>query len=138
MLRARTALDQLKLDEEEQIGVNVVRKALSVPICQIAENAGLDGTVVQHKVAEKTGAFGYNAETGQYTDLVKDGVIDPTKVVRIALQNASSVARILLSSECLITAKPEDKKKDKHSHGHPGMGEEDYGGMGGMGGMDMM
>ncbi len=127
LLRAGKVLDKLKLKGDEQIGVNIVKSALTAPVLQIAQNAGVESAIVLHKVRDKTGAFGFNAETGQYTDLVADGVIDPTKVTRIALQNAASVARVLLSTNCLITEKP----KEKESKGAE-MGPED------MSDMDMM
>jgi chaperonin GroEL len=124
LVRCISALDKLDLDGDEQTGVNIVREALSAPLRQIATNAGVNPGVVVHKVLEKTGSFGFNADTGEYTDLIKDGVIDPTKVVRSALENASSVARVLLSTEVCITDKP---KKDKDDAPAPGMDEEmDY------------
>ena len=123
LVRCADAIDGLKLSGDEKTGAEVVREALSAPLKQIALNAGVNPGVVMHKVRSKTGAFGYNADTGEYTDLVKDGVIDPTKVVRCALENASSVARILLSTEVCITEKPADDGDD----GGAGMGEDmDY------------
>ncbi|MCZ6652819.1 MAG: chaperonin GroEL [Planctomycetota bacterium] len=127
LLRAGVVLDKLKLGGDEQVGVRIVREALTAPIRQIAQNAGVESTVVLHKVSKLTGSFGYNADSGEYTDLVADGVIDPTKVTRTALQNAASVARVLLSTDCLITEKP----KDKNGNG-AGMGDD------GMADMDMM
>ncbi|MBN1492002.1 MAG: chaperonin GroEL, partial [Phycisphaerae bacterium] len=103
LVRALSALDGVKASGDEKTGVDIIRRALTAPIKQIAANAGLEPGVVLHTVASKTGAFGYNADTGEFTDLVKDGVIDPTKVVRTALQNGSSVARVLLSTDCVIT-----------------------------------
>ena len=126
LLRAGKALDNLKLKGDERTGGNVVREALAAPIRQIATNAGMAAGVAQHRVESKTGSFGFNAETGEFTDLVEDGVIDPTKVVRIALENGSSVARILLSTDVCISEKP--SKGDDES-GMPGMGDDD---------MDMM
>jgi chaperonin GroEL len=124
LVRCISALDKIDLDGDEHTGVEIVREALSAPLRQIAANAGVNSGVVVHKVLEKTGSFGYNADTGEYTDLIKDGVIDPTKVVRSALENASSVARILLSTEVCITDKP---KKDKDESPPPGMDEDmDY------------
>jgi chaperonin GroEL len=126
LLRAAKALDNVKLKGEAKMAIEILREALSAPIMQIASNAGVEGSVVVHKVAGKTGAFGYNAQTESYGDLIKDGVIDPTKVTRSALQNATSVARILLSTDCLITEKPSDDKAgpagDDHDHGMDGMG----------------
>jgi chaperonin GroEL len=132
LIRARKALDGLKLkDDSEKVGAGIVRRALTVPLKQIAANAGYDGAVVARKVEAGSANYGFNADTGEYGDLVKQGVIDPTKVVRSALENASSVARILLSTACLIAEKPKDKKG---KGGPPGM----PGGMGGMGDMDDM
>ena len=129
LLRASKVLNNLKLKGDEQTGAEVVREALSAPLRQIADNAGVESSVVLHKVLAGSGPFGYNAETGQYTDLVADGVIDPTKVTRVALQNGASVARILLSTDCLITDVP--KAKDDNGGG-AGMGPEGMGDMGGM------
>ncbi len=112
LIRAAAALDDLRLKGDERTGAEMIREALTAPLRQIAANAGLNPGVVLHKVAAGTGAFGYNAETGQYTDLVKDGVIDPTKVVRAALENGSSVARLLLSTEVCISDKPKDKDEE--------------------------
>ena len=117
-------------------GLEVVRKALSVPLRTIAENAGAKGSVVVAKVAAGEGAFGYNALTDTYEDLLKAGVITPAKVDRSALQNAASVATVLLAADCLITEKPEPKGDD-HGAGDMGMGGMG-GGMGGMGGMPGM
>ena len=127
LLRAGKALDKLTLDGEEQSGVTLVRRALEEPIRQIANNAGAEGSVVVEKVKDQKGGFGFNAETGKYEDLMKAGIIDPTKVTRFALQNASSVAALLLTTEAMIAEKPKDKEEMPHMP--PG------GGMGGMGGM---
>src|SRR5213596_3030419 len=110
LLRARGALDALKLDDEEQAGVNIVRRALEEPLRWIARNAGQDGSVVLEKVREAKGAFGFNAQTEEYEDLIKAGIIDPTKVVRTALQNAASVAGLLLTIEAMVAEKPKDEK----------------------------
>ncbi len=110
LLRARSALDALKLDEEERAGVNIVRRALEEPLRWIARNAGQDGAVVLEKVREAKGAFGFNAATEEYEDLIKAGIIDPTKVVRTALQNAASVAGLLLTIEAMVAEKPKDEK----------------------------
>ncbi len=124
LLRATEALDGLKLKGDERTGADIVRAALEAPLRQIAANAGLNPGVVLHKVRAGTGTFGFNAETGEYTDLMKDGVIDPTKVVRAALENGSSVARILLSADVCISEKPSD---DADAEAGPGMGDEmDY------------
>src|SRR5438128_1756781 len=110
LLRARSALDALKLDEEERAGVNIVRRALEEPLRWIARNAGQDGAVVLEKVREAKGAFGFNAATEEYEDLIKAGIIDPTKVVRTALQNAASVAGLLLTTEAMVAEKPKEEK----------------------------
>jgi chaperonin GroEL len=117
LIRCEAALDDLKLEGDEALGGEIVRKALAFPLRQIAENSGQDGPVVAAKVKEKTGAFGFNAATEEYGDLVKAGIIDPTKVVRVALQNAASVAGLLLTTEAAVTDKPEPKK----GAGAPGM-----------------
>jgi len=122
-IRTITALDNLKLKGEEKIGANIVRKALEAPLRQIADNAGAEGSLVAQKVKELSTNEGYNAETDKYEDLVAAGIIDPTKVVRLALQHASSIAGLMLTTEALVTDMPED---DKTPAGPPG------GGMGGM------
>src|SRR2546430_1499183 len=110
LLRARSVLESLKLGDEEGAGVNVVRRALEEPLRWIARNAGQDGAVVLEKVREAKGAFGFNAATEEYEDLIKAGIIDPTKVVRTALQNAASVAGLLLTIEAMVAEKPKDEK----------------------------
>ncbi|APF20112.1 60 kDa chaperonin [Caldithrix abyssi DSM 13497] len=110
LLRAVKALDKMKLEGDQQIGVDIVRRALEEPIRQIAENAGHEGSVVVNKVKESEGAIGFNAQTETYEDLLKAGVIDPTKVTRSALENASSVAGLLLMTQAMITEKPEPEK----------------------------
>ncbi|RMH37002.1 MAG: molecular chaperone GroEL, partial [Deltaproteobacteria bacterium] len=125
LLRCLKAIEDLKLDDEKQFGVNIVRRALEEPLRQIATNGGYDGSIVVEKVKNGEGAFGFNAATGEYGDLLNAGVIDPTKVVRTALQNASSVASLLLTTEALIAEKPK-KKEDAGAagaHGHGGMGD---------------
>jgi chaperonin GroEL len=109
-LRAIPALDKLKLDGDEAVGVSIVRKALEEPIRLIAENAGVEGSIVVNRVKEEKGAFGFNAETMQYEDLMVSGVIDPAKVTRIALENAASIASLLITTEALVAEKPEEKK----------------------------
>ncbi len=109
-LRTLPALDGIKAEGDEGIGVTIVKKALEEPIRQIAENAGVEGSIVVNKVKEGKEGFGFNAETEKYENLVRAGVIDPTKVVRIALENASSVASLLITTEALVTEKPEEEK----------------------------
>ena len=118
-IRAAAALDGLKLKGDEQLGAAVIRKALQKPTVQIAENAGLPGYVVVHKIEEKTGSFGYNADTETYGDLVADGVIDPAKVTRSALQNAASVASVMLLSDAAVSDVPENDEE-------PEMPEDEY------------
>ena len=132
LLRSITALDELKLKGDEAIGVSIVRRALEEPVRQIAVNAGMEGAVVVQRVKQEKGNTGLNARTGEYEDLVKAGVIDPTKVVRSALQNAASIAALILTTETLVTEEPEKDKGKGMPGGHPGMG-----GMDGMGGMGM-
>jgi chaperonin GroEL len=110
LLRAQTALERIKGTEDEKIGVEIVRRALEEPIRMIAQNAGAEGSIVVEKVREsKEKNFGYNAQTDAYEDLVKAGVIDPTKVTRTALQNAASIAGLLLTTECVVVEKKEEK-----------------------------
>src|SRR5438094_7495837 len=110
LLRAQSALDALKLEEEETAGVRIVRQALVEPLRWIARNAGADGSVVLERVKEGKAAFGFNAQTETYEDLLKAGIIDPTKVVRTALQNAASVAGLLLTTEAMVAEKPKEEK----------------------------
>jgi chaperonin GroEL len=123
LVRAAKALDSLKLkDEDEQIGVNIVKRALEEPLRKIAENAGHEGAVIVEKVkGEKNDSMGFNAETEQFEDLVKAGVIDPAKVSRTALQNAASIAALMLTTEALVSEIPEEKKAPAMPGG--GMGE---------------
>jgi chaperonin GroEL len=125
-LRAIPAVEKLKLDGDEIIGAMIVRKALEEPIRLIAENAGVEGSIVVNKVKEGNGNFGFNAETEQYEDLMKAGVIDPTKVTRIALENAASIASLLITTEALVTEKPEEKKQPPMPPGGGGYGGEMY------------
>jgi len=129
LLRAQVVLAELeaKLEDEQRAGVNIVRRAVEEPLRMISQNAGIDGSIVIEKVKGGKGAFGFNAATEEYEDLVKAGVIDPTKVVRSALQNAASVAALLLTTEAMVAEKP----SEKNDHGPAG-------GMGGMGGMPGM
>jgi chaperonin GroEL len=110
LLRCLPALDKMKLDGEEAVGLNILKRVLEEPIRQIVNNAGAEGSVVVQKVKEHEGAYGYNARTEKYEDLVKAGVIDPTKVTRTALENAASVAALLLMTEAVVYEKPEEEK----------------------------
>ncbi|MBI5887584.1 MAG: chaperonin GroEL [Deltaproteobacteria bacterium] len=133
-MRVIGAIDKLKLEGDQHFGVKLVKRALEEPLRQISANAGVEGSIVVEKVRNGSGAFGFNAATEVYEDLVKAGVIDPTKVARIALQNSASIASLMLTTECMIAEKPREDKGGAGMGGmHPGMG-----GMGGMGGMDMM
>jgi len=128
LIRSIPALDKVKLDGDEQIGVNIVKKALEEPIRQIVNNAGLESSVIVDKVKQSSNANeGFDAQKEEYVDMLKAGIIDPTKVTRSALQNAASVAGLMLTTEVMITELPEEKPE-----GMPGMPP---GGMGGMGGM---
>jgi chaperonin GroEL len=129
-IRSIKALDNLKLAGDQHYGVQILRQALEEPLRQIATNAGIDGSIVVEKVKESKGNTGYDAHAGEYTDLVKAGIIDPTKVVRFALQNAVSVSGLMLTTEALVAEKP----KKKSAGGGGGGGGGGMGGMGGMGG----
>jgi chaperonin GroEL len=120
-LRALKGLEKLQLSGEEQMGMNIIKRALEEPVRQIANNAGFEGSVVVQKVTEGKGAYGFNAEKGVYEDLMEAGIIDPTKVTRFALQNATSVAGLLLTTEAIVAEKPEKKK----APGAPAMPPED-------------
>jgi chaperonin GroEL len=125
LARCVPALDKLKLEGDEQIGVNIVKKALQEPLRQIAENAGEEGAVVLGKINDsKDINYGYNALTGEYEDLVKAGVLDPTKVVRTALTNAGSIAALMLTTEALVAEIPEKKEAPMGGGGHGGGGME--------------
>jgi chaperonin GroEL len=126
-LRCLSALDKMKLEGDMKMGVDLVKRALEEPIRQIANNAGQEGSVVTEKVRNEKGAFGFDAAQDEYTDMIKAGIIDPTKVVRLALQNAASVASLMITTEAVVAEKPE--KKAPYPAMPPG------GGMGGMGDM---
>jgi chaperonin GroEL len=126
LLRAAAALEKLTVPDEERFGVSIVRRAIAEPLRWIAKNAGAEGSIVLDKVRSGKGAFGFNAATEEYEDLLKAGIADPTKVVRTALQNAASVASLLLTTEAMVAEKPEERPAG------PAMPP---GGMGGMGGM---
>ena len=113
LLRAVKSLEELNFEGDEKIGIDILKKALESPIRWIASNAGVDGSVVIEKVKDKEGTFGFNAQTGKYEDLMKTGVVDPTKVVRSAIEHAASAAAILLTTECVVAEKPEEKEKPK-------------------------
>lgn len=120
-IRAITGLDNVKGEnDDEKTGIEIVRRAIEEPLRQIAHNAGLEGSIIVQKVREGKGNFGFNARTEQYGDLLAQGVIDPTKVTRVALEHAASIASMLLTTECLIVDAPE--KEADHSHAHPGGG----------------
>ena len=127
LLRAQKALDTLTLEGDEKIGLEIIRRAVEAPLRQLANNAGQEGALIVQQVKQATGNVGYNVATGQYEDLVKAGVVDPTKVTRSALQNASSISGLLLTTECVVAELPEKEK--------PAAPGGDMGGMGGMGGM---
>ncbi len=110
-LRALPTLEKMKLPEEQQFGVNILKRSLEEPIRWIAMNAGFDGSIVVEKVKTEKGNFGFDAQNEEYTDMVKAGIIDPTKVVRTALQNASSVASLLLTTEAMVAERPKEKEK---------------------------
>ena len=109
LLRTAKAIDALKLEGDEEIGVQIVRRAIEAPLRQLCANAGEEGALVVQEVLKSKGAMGYNVATGKFEDLLKAGVVDPTKVTRSALQNAASVAGLLLTTECMIADKPEEK-----------------------------
>jgi len=126
LIRASKAIDKLTLEGDQKVGADIVKRAVEAPLRWIATNAGVEGSIIVQKVREsKEANFGYNAATDEYEDLVKAGVIDPTKVVRSALQNASSIASLLLTTEAMVSEIPEEKKES--AGGAPGGG-----GMGGM------
>jgi len=128
LLRCLPAIEALKLqDEDERIGVDIVRRAIESPLRSLASNAGVEGSIIVQEVKRRKGNDGYNVATGEYEDLVKAGVVDPKKVTRAALQNAASIAGLLLTTECLITEVPEKEKPAPGGGGHgPGMGGMDY------------
>jgi chaperonin GroEL len=140
LVRCIDSVKALKLDGDEKTGADIVARALRMPCYQIADNAGAVGNLIVNKVAEGKGGFGYNADKDTFEDLIAAGVIDPVKVTRVALQNSTSVAGLLLTTGCVVTEQP-----SKEKGGHGGMDPEGMGGMGGMGGgmggmggMDMM
>jgi chaperonin GroEL len=129
LVRAQKALLNLEgANEDQTIGIRILARAIEEPLRQIVENAGEDAAVILNRVKEGKGSFGYNAATGVFGDMIEAGILDPTKVTRLALQNSASVSGLLLTTEVMIAEAPKD---DDHGHGMP------QGGMGGMGGMDM-
>ena len=129
LLRCIPAIDALKLEGDEQIGVDIVKRAIESPLRALTANAGVEAATVVQDVKRRKGNDGYNVATGEFEDLVKAGVVDPKKVTRTALQNAASIAALLLTTECLITELPEKEKPAApggHDHGHGGMGGMDY------------
>jgi chaperonin GroEL len=130
LIRALKALEKLEgANEDQTVGIRILARAIEEPLRQIVENAGEDAAVVLNAVKAGKGAYGYNAGTGEYGDMLEEGILDPAKVTRLALQNAASVAGLLLTTEVMIAEAPKD---DEHAHGGGAPG-----GMGGMGGMDM-
>ena len=127
-IRCLKALESVQVNAEEKFGVDIIRRSLEEPLRQISANGGLEGSVIVNKVKEGTGAFGFNAATGAFEDLLAAGVIDPAKVSRCALQNAASVSSLMLTTEAMVAEKPRDEEKAPAGGG---------GGMGGMGGMGM-
>ena len=127
-IRAVSSLEKVKgANEDETTGIQIVKRALEEPLRQICANSGIEGSIVVQKVKEGKDDFGFNARTEVFENLLKAGVIDPTKVSRVALENAASVAGMLLTTDCVLAEKVEEKAANAHDHGH--------GGGGGMGGM---
>jgi chaperonin GroEL len=127
LLRAKKVIEAVKSDNPDiQAGINIVSRALEAPIRQIAENAGVEGSIVVGKVLEKSGTYGFDAQKEEYVDLVQVGIIDPTKVVRIALQDAASVASLLITTEAMIAEKPKEKSAPAMPPGGGGMGGMDF------------
>jgi chaperonin GroEL len=130
LIRAQKALDSLQLEGDEAIGLAIIRRAVEAPLRQLADNAGQEGALIVQEVKKRKGNEGYNVATGEYVDLIKAGVVDPTKVTRSALQNAASISGLLLTTECVICELPEKKAPagggDAHGHGGGGMGGMDY------------
>jgi chaperonin GroEL len=126
-IRAVESIEKLKgANEDETTGVAIVKRALEEPLRQIVANAGIEGSIVVQKIKEGKGDFGFNARTEEYENMLKSGVIDPTKVARIALENAASIAGMLLTTECVVADKPKKEEAAHHSHGAPDMGGMGY------------
>jgi chaperonin GroEL len=131
LIRALKALDKLEgANEDQTVGIRILARSIEEPLRNIVENAGEDPAVILNQVKAGKGAYGYNAATGEFGDMLEEGILDPTKVTRLALQNAASVAGLLLTTEVMVAEAPKD---EEHAHG----GMPGGGGMGGMGGMDM-
>jgi chaperonin GroEL len=123
LVRCIPAIDKMKLEGDEAIGANIVKRAMEEPLRQIVANAGEEGAIIVGKIRDsKDTAYGYNAQTDEFEDLVKAGVIDPTKVTRTALQNAGSIAALMLTTEALVVELPEKKEEMPSAGGHGGMG----------------
>jgi chaperonin GroEL len=120
LIRCISSLDEIKTTKDQKIGLSILKKVLEAPLRKIAQNAEADGGVVANRVKEEQGGFGFNAQSNKFEDLLKSGIIDPTKVVRLALQNAASAAGILLTTECVVTDKPEEKKESPVPQMPPG------------------
>ena len=128
LIRAQKAFEKIEaVNEDQAIGIKILSRSIEEPLRQIVANAGEDAAVVLADVRKGKGTYGYNAATGEYGDMVDMGILDPTKVTRLALQNAASVAGLLLTTEVMVAEAP---KEEEHKHGMPDMG--DMGGMGGM------
>src|SRR6185312_16998744 len=127
LLRTAKVIENLSVEGDEKIGAMIVRRAIEYPVKQLTANAAVDGGVVVKEILSAKGNIGYNVATDKYEDLVKAGVVDPTKVTRTALQNAASIAGLLLTTECMITDLPEKKEAPAGGgHGGGGMGGMDY------------
>ena len=134
MIRARAALDKVKGDNPDQDqGIQIARQAMQEPLKQIVTNAGNEGSVILSKVEEGKDSFGYNAATSEYGDMLKMGILDPTKVTRTALQNASSIAGLMITTECMVTDQASDEQAQGAAPAMPDMGGMGGMGMGGMG-----
>jgi chaperonin GroEL len=125
LINVLPALDNVKAEGDELTGVNLVRKALEAPVRQIADNAGVEGSVIVERLKKERVGVGYNAATGEWVDMMQAGIIDPAKVTRSALQNAASVAALFLTTEAIVAEKPE-KEKSSGSGGNSGMGDMDF------------
>jgi chaperonin GroEL len=125
LLRAQKTLEKVDAQGDEAIGMQIVRKSLEAPLRQLVDNAGMEGALVVEEVKKGKGSYGYNVATGAYSDLTADGVLDPAKVTRTALQNAASIAGLLLTTECMVTEIPEKDKPMPHGGGPGGMGGGD-------------